>query len=331
MKHLFQKAVAIAALVSMAGCTVGGSQGAAKKESSVKDTKDFMIGVEQYTPHPALDAATQGFVDELKDELDLTDNNFDIQNAAGQAENCSTMANSLVQEKCDLILGNATPALQALASATSDIPVLGTAITEYGTALGLSDFKGTVGTNVSGTSDLAPLDKQAAMFDELLPDAKKIGILYCAAEPNSKYQADVVEEALTKAGKEVTRYTFTDTNDVAQVTQSACAGSDAIYIPTDNAAASSAEAINNVALNAKTPIIAGEEGICKGCGIATLSIDYYELGKTTGKMAAKILKGESKVSEMPIEYYQNPVKEYDKERCEALGIQIPSDYKAIED
>ncbi len=228
----------------------------------------------------------------------------------------------------DLILANATPSLQAAASATSTIPILGTAITEYGVALSLDDFNGTVGGNISGTSDLAPLDQQAAMFDELLPDAKTIGILYCSAEANSVYQAQQVQKYLEDEGKTVKVYTFSDSNDVASVTQSACNDCDALYIPTDNTAASCAEAINNVAEPAGVPIITGEEGIMSGCGIATMSIDYYKLGQTTGKMAVKILTGEEKISDMPVEYYENPVKEYDADRCAKLGITVPDGYQA---
>ena len=233
-------------------------------------------------------------------------------------------------EQDDLILAIATPALQAAANGTDVIPVLGTAITEYGTALSIDNFNGTVGTNVSGTSDLAPLDQQAAMFDELVPDAKTIGIFYCSNEANSKYQAEVVQEALEKSGKTVVVKTFSDSNDVQSAITSLVAEVDAVYIPTDNTAASNTGLIDPVCSDAKIPVICGEEGIMSGCGIATLSIDYYELGKTTGAMAAKILKGESNVSEMPIEYYQNPVKKYDAARCEALGITVPSDYIAAE-
>ena len=168
------------------------------------------------------------------------------------------------------------------------------------------------------------------MLMELLPDAKTVGILYCSAEANSVYQADVVKACLEDAGLTVNIYTFADSNDVATVTSTACSECDALYTPTDNTAASCTEAINNVAEPAGVPIIAGEEGICKGCGIATLSISYYDLGVTTGKMAAKILTGEADISEMPVEYYQNPVKKYDAARCELLGITVPDDYTAIE-
>ncbi len=326
---------------SLAGCGSSASSATAAASAAASETpaasaaadtagRTYTIGIVQLVQHVALDAATQGFQDEVKKELGEDAVTFDVQNAAGDSATCTTIANQFVTEGVDLILANATPALQAAAAATNTIPILGTSVTEYGTALGISDFSGTVGGNISGTSDLAPLDQQAAMFDELLPDAQKIGILYCSAEANSVYQADVVQKALEDAGKTVTIYTFTDSNDVASVTRSACSENDALYIPTDNTAASCAESINNVASESSTPIIAGEEGIMSGCGIASLSIDYYELGVTTGKMAVRILKGEDDISTMPIEYYANPVKKYMPERCEAYGISVPDDYTAYE-
>ena len=292
------------------------------------DAKQYVVGICQLVQHDALDAATNGFMDALNEALpgQVT---FDVKNASNDIPTCGTIVTGFVASNVDLILANATPALQAASTATQTIPILGTAVTEYGVALDIADFNGTVGGNISGTSDLAPLDQQAEMLLELLPDAKNVGILYCSAEANSVYQADVVKAALEDKGVNVSIYTFADSNDVATVTQTACDENDALYIPTDNTAASCTEAINNVAEPAGVPIIAGEEGICKGCGIATLSIDYYELGKTTGAMAAKILTGEANVSEMPIEYYQNPVKKYEAARCEALGITVPSDYVAV--
>ena len=294
------------------------------------DGKVYKVGIVQLVQHVALDASAQGFQDALKEALGEDKVNFNYQNAAGDSATCNTIVSSFVTEQDDLILAIATPALQAAANGTDVIPVLGTAITEYGTALSIDNFNGTVGTNVSGTSDLAPLDQQAAMFDELVPDAKTIGIFYCSNEANSKYQAEVVQEALEKSGKTVVVKTFSDSNDVQSAITSLVAEVDAVYIPTDNTAASNTGLIDPVCSDAKIPVICGEEGIMSGCGIATLSIDYYELGKTTGAMAAKILKGESNVSEMPIEYYQNPVKKYDAARCELLGITVPSDYIAAE-
>ncbi|MBR2676732.1 MAG: ABC transporter substrate-binding protein [Solobacterium sp.] len=313
--------------LGMTACAGSTGTGTGSNEPAGTDGKKFNVGIVQLVQHVALDAAAQGFQDELVAELGADAVEFNVQNAAGDVATCSSIVSGFVTEKTDLILAIATPALQAAASGTADIPVLGTAITEYGTALEIDDFNGTVGTNVSGTSDLAPLDKQADMFDELVPDAKTIGILYCSAEANSKYQAEVVKECLEAKGKTVIVKTFTDSNDVQAVTTEVVSEVDALYIPTDNTAASNTGLIDAVASEAGIPIICGEEGIMAGCGIATLSIDYYELGKTTGAMAAKILKGESNVSEMPIEYYQNPIKKYDAERCKALGITVPSDYE----
>lgn len=289
----------------------------------------YTVGICQLVQHDALDAATKGFKDALVEELGdkVT---FDEQNASGDIPTCATICNGFAASKVDLILANATPALQAAAAATDSIPILGTSITEYGVALDIDNFGGTVGGNISGTSDLAPLDQQAKMITDLFPDAKVVAILYCSAEANSVYQAEVVKAALESNGIKVNICTFADSNDVAAVTQSACADADVLYIPTDNTAASCAEAIGNIAEPAGVPIITGEEGPCAICGVATLTINYYDLGVTTGKMAAKILKGEANISEMPVEYFANPVKKFNPELAEKFNVEIPSDYEAIE-
>jgi len=328
-------ALVLAALMLFALAACGNSStpaGSAEAVDAVTPAEGdvFTVGVCQLVQHPALDAATQGFVDVLEETFGEGNVVVDVQNASGDSANCATICSGFVSEGVDLILANATPALQAAAAATNTIPVLGTSITEYGVALEIADFDGTVGTNVSGTSDLAPLDQQAAMVTELFPDAENVGILYCSGEPNSVYQADVVKAELEKAGLTVNVYTFADSNDVSSVAGQACDENDVLYIPTDNTAANCAEAINNVAQPAGVPIVAGEEGLCAGCGVATLSIDYYELGRTTGEMAVQILNGESDVSEMAIEYYPNPVKKYDAERCAALNVTVPDDFVAIE-
>ena len=319
-KKITALVMAAAMCLSVAAC---GSSDNGGSGDTAKDT--YTVGICQLVQHQALDAATQGFKDALKEELgDKVE--FVEQNAANDIPTCGTICNGFVSDGVDLILANATPALQAATAATQSIPILGTAVTEYGVALDIENFSGTVGGNVSGTSDLAPLDQQAAMFSELLPDAKTVGILYCSAEANSVYQADVVKAALEDKGITVKIYTFADSNDVATVTATACDECDALYIPTDNTAASCAEAIKSAA---KKPIIAGEEGICKACGVATLSIDYYELGRTTGEMAVKILKGEADISTMAIEYYPNPVKKYNPDMASLYNVTIPSDYEAI--
>ena len=314
-------------ILMLALCLTLAACGAQSRESAGKQQR-FTVGICQLVQHPALDAATQGFRDALEEAMpgQIV---FDEKNASNDIPTCGTIVGGFAASGYDLILANATPALQAAASATRDIPILGTAITEYGVALDLADFNGTVGGNISGTSDLAPLDRQAAMFDELLPAAKKIGILYCSGEPNSVYQAEVVRSELEKAGKTVSVYTFADSNDVGTVTGQACSENDALYIPTDNTAATCAEAINNAAEPAGVPIICGEENLCAGCGIAALSINYYDLGRTTGEMAARILKGESSISEMPIEYFRNPAKKYNADLCRSLGITVPDGYEPI--
>ena len=332
MKKFFALALALVMLLGLAACgskTEPAAEGSAAEAATPSDDA-FVVGICQLVQHEALDAATQGFKDALVKEFGEDGVVFEEQNAAGDPATCSTICDGFVTEGVDLILANATPALQAAATATDSIPVLGTSITEYGVALDLDNFNGVVGTNVSGTSDLAPLDEQAKMVTELCPDAKTVGILYCASEANSVYQAEVVKAELEKAGLTVNVYTFSDSNAVAAVTGTACDACDALYIPTDNTAASCTEAINNVAQPAGVPIIAGEEGLCKGCGVATLSISYYELGVATGEMAAKILKGEANVAEMEIGYDPNPVKKYNPELAEALGLTIPEDYVAIE-
>ena len=255
---------------------------------------------------------------------------IDNQNASNDIPMCSTIVNQFISADVDLIMCNATPALQAAAAATTTIPILGTSVTEYGVALGISNFDGTVGGNISGTSDLAPLDQQAAMIQELFPDAKTVGLIYCSAEANSQYQVDVVKAELEKLGYTATLYSFSDSNDLAAVTESAVAASDVIYVPTDNTVAANTGIIDNICRPAKVPVVAGEEGIVKGCGVATLSISYYDIGYKTGEMAAQVLTGEADISTMPIEYAPQFTKKYNAEICADLGVTIPSDYVVIE-
>lgn len=280
--------------------------------------KKYTVGICQITEHPALDAATQGFKDSLVAELGEENVDFIYQSAQNDTSLCPTIIGDFVTKNVDLILANATPALTAAYNGTTTIPVLGTSITEYGTALGIENFSGTVGGNVSGTSDLAPLDQQAEMITTIFPEAQKVALLYCSAENNSKYQVKKVAEFLAEKNIETKEFPFGDVTDVGSVTAAAAAYADVIYVPTDNTVADNAEVIYNSANG--TPIIAGEEGICSGCGVATLSISYYDLGVATGKMAAKILKGEAKISEMPIEYAAQFTKKYNPTICAELGV-----------
>lgn len=321
MKKLLTLILALAMALSLVAC--GSSD---KKDDSSEKT--YTVGVVQLVQHEALDAATKGFTDALKEALgDKV--NVVVKNASGDSNTCGTIVNGFLADNVDLIMANATPALQAAASATSTVPILGTSVTDYATALEIANWTGTVGGNISGTSDLAPLDQQVAMLQELFPNAKKVGMLFCSSEPNSKYQVDEVTKLLSNAGITCTEFAFTDSNDVSSVTQKACDASDVLFIPTDNTAASNTEAIANVVLASNTPVIAGESGLCKGCGVATLSIDYYELGKITGQMAAKILTGEADVSTMPIQFAPSATKQANMANCQKLNITLPSDYTAL--
>ena len=320
MKKIIAIICAALMLLSLAACS--GS-------SAAKDDGKYTIGICQLVTHDALDAATQGFMDALTEERGEENVTFDLQNAAGDSNTCSSIVNQFVADDVDLIMANATPALQAASAATEDIPILGTSVTEYGVAMGIDNFSGTVGGNVSGTSDLAPLDEQAAMIQEWFPDAKNVGLLYCSAEANSKYQVDTVQAYLEEMGYTCTQYAFADSNDMAAVTQSACDASDVIYVPTDNAVASGTGVIDGICRPAGVPVIAGEAGICSGCGVATLSISYYDLGVATGKMAAKVLPGEADISEMPVEYAATVTPKYNAEICEDLGLTPPDGYEPI--
>ena len=328
-------ALTLAALMAMSLAACGGqsstepAQESKEPEAAEPAAQTFTIGICQLVQHPALDAATQGVRDAVVEALGEENVTFVEQNASGDSATCTTICGQFVTDGVDLILANATPALQAASAATGSIPILGTSVTEYGVALGIDGFDGTVGTNVSGTSDLAPLDQQAAMVKELFPDAKTVGLLYCSGEANSQYQVDTVKGYLEDLGYTCTLYSFVDSNDVTSVTKTACDASDVLYIPTDNTAASNTEAINNVAKPAGVPVITGEEGICAGCGVATLSISYYDLGVATGKMAVKVLTGESNISEMPIEYAPQFTKKYNADLADALGVTIPEGYEAI--
>ena len=299
--------------------------GAMLSLGSCAEKTDFTVGIAQLAPHVALDAATQGFKDALTEELNKAGKTvkFIENNAGGEISACASIISPLVSNNVDLILANATPVLQAAKNATKTIPILGTSVTEYGVALGIDNFTGTVGTNVSGTSDLAPLTEQAQMMIDTLglKSGAKIGLLYCSAEPNSAYQVKVVKEYLAGKGMVCADYPFADSNELTSVaTKAANVGLSAIYVPTDNTVADNAAIIKNATLAKKVPVFAGEEGICSGCGYATLSIDYYNLGKKTGEMAAKILLGTAHIEDMAIEYDAAPTKKYNKAICDALGI-----------
>lgn len=342
MKKIISILCALSLLFALCACGASSSESAAPSapaestapsapaESPVpaEAEEEFVVGICQLVQHPALDAATEGFIAAITESLgDKV--SFLEQNASGDTATCSVICSQFVSDEVDLIMANATPALQAAMSSTASIPILGTSVTDYGTALGIDSWTGVSGSNISGTSDLAPLDGQAEIVGELFPDAKTVGILFCSGEPNSRFQADTITPMLEALGLTVTEYTFVDSNDVSSVTATACGECDVIYIPTDNTAASCVEAINNVALNAKVPIVTGEENMCAGCGVATLSISYFDLGYATGLMALDILVNGADVSSMEVQTAPQFTKEFNADICEAFGITPPSDYVAI--
>ena len=312
---------AVLAVASLTGCS-GSGDGASKV---------YNIGVCQLVEHPALDAATNGFKDALIAKLGEDKVKFDVQNAQGEQATSATICNGFVADNVDLILANATIPLQTAAAATSSIPILGTSVTDYASALQMSDWKGTTGRNISGTSDLAPIDQQEKMLKELFPSVQKVGLLYCTAESNSAYQIDLFTKALDADGIAYVKYGIADSNEIQSVVTNAVSECDVLYIPTDNTLANATETIYNIVVPAKIPVIAGEEGICKGCGVATLSISYYDLGYTTGEMAYEILANGKDIKALEVKYAPNTTKKYNKSICEALGITIPSDYTAIEE
>jgi putative ABC transport system substrate-binding protein len=321
MNKVFKKVTAIALSgVLMASVFAG---------CSSNSDKTYKIGICQLVQHDALDAATQGFEDALKEKLgDKVE--FDLKNAAGDSPTCTTIANNFVADGVDLIMANATASLQAACQATTTIPIVATSITDYATALEISDWTGTTGINVTGTSDLAPLAEQASMIQELYPDAKTVGILYCTGEANSVYQATVVAQELEKLGISSKEYTVAETNEIAAVAQTACDNSDVLYIPTDNMMASATGTIDPIVTASKTPVIAGEEGICKGCGLATLSISYYSIGYKAGEMAYDILVNGSDPSTMEIQFAEDLTKKYNPDKATALGATIPETYEALD-
>jgi len=320
-------AVSLAASFLLTACGGSGTQ-SAPSAPTVESDGSYTVGICQLVQHVAHDDATQGFMDALNDTLP-NQVTFVSKVASNDISACSGIVNQFIAEEVDLILANATPALQIASAATAEIPILGTSVTEYGAALGIEGFDGTIGGNISGTSDLAPPDAQAAMIAEWFPEAKTIGLLYCSAEANSEYQVSVVAEELAAMGYTCKDFAFTDSNDLTLVLQGATEVCDAIYVPTDNTVASNSSIIDNICRPAGVPVIGGDQGICESCTVATLCITYYDLGYATGKMAAQILSGEADISEMPIQY-TDASRIFNTEICAALGLTPPSDaYQAI--
>jgi putative tryptophan/tyrosine transport system substrate-binding protein len=292
--------------------------------------KVYKIGVCQLVQHDALDASYKGFIDGLKEAGFEEGKNLtiDYQNAQGEQANCATIASKLVNDQDDLILAIATPAAQACANATSDIPIVVTAVTDPAES-GLVDSNEAPGKNVTGTSDLNPIEEQMDLLVKLVPNAKKVAVLYNSSETNSKIQADMAKTAGEALGLEVTDATVSSSNEIQQVVQSLVGKVDAIYAPTDNLIAAGMATVAMVANENKIPVICGESGMVEAGGLATYGIDYYELGKLSGAQAAKILNGEATPAEMPIEYLDASKLQMsiNEEVAKQLGIEIPADLK----
>lgn len=347
-KKFLSLTVALALVASLAACgTSKGSTEQSATQDNVKDTKTetttetaqstdtasadgkvYKIGVSQFVQHDALDASYTGFLDGLKEAgfEDGKNLKIDYQNAQGEQANCATIASKLVNDKDDLILAIATPAAQAVANATSDIPIVITAVTDPAES-GLVKSNEAPGTNVTGTSDLNPIAEQMDLLVKLVPDVKKVAVLYNSSEANSKIQADLAKKAGEKIGIEVVDATISNSNEIQQVVQSLVGKVQAIYAPTDNTIAAGMATVAMVANENKLPVICGESGMVEAGGLATYGIDYYELGKLSGAQAAKILKGETKPADMPIQYLDASKLKVtvNEEVAKQLGIEIPAD------
>ena len=321
-KKLLSAALAAAMTLTLAACGTSG-------DDSGDDSVDgYTVGICEQMEHVSLSEATRGFKDALVEIFGEDGIEFKEGNALGEQNACATIIDGFIAGGVDLILANATWPLQAAASATADIPILGTSVTDYATALTIDNFNGTVGKNISGTSDLVPLEEQAELIKELFPEAETVGLLYCSGEPNSVYQIETVRAALEGMGYTCEPYAFNDANDLGAVAQTACDNSDIIYIPTDNTVAANTETVANVVIPAGVPVVGGDPGICSGCGVATITCDYYELGRLTGELAAQVLKGETDISTLPVQYL-DPMKVYNPANCEALGVSVPEGYTEV--
>ncbi len=308
--------------------------GCSSSNQNKEKTDKYKIGICQLMQHNALDKATQGFKDALTELLGADKVEFLYQNASGDSAACATIANQFVSNNVDLIMANATPALQACATATaaSKIPVVATSITNFGVALDIEMGQtDATGINVTGTHDLAPLEKQAEQLTTLFPEAKNVGILYCSSEANSKFQATGMADILKAQGLTVTDFTFSDSNDLQSVAKKAAADSDVIYIPTDNTVADNGSVVDAACSEAKTPIISGESEACAAYrGVATYSIDFYEIGYNTGKMAYEILVNGADPATMNVQAPQKLTAQYIPEKAEEFNVKIPEDYIVLE-
>lgn len=321
-KMMRATALLLTAAMMMTGCG-GGSDDAASGDAAYK------VGIVQQMEHAALDAATQGFQDKLT-ELLGDDVVFDYQNAQGEQTNCTTIATKFVSDGCDLIMANATTALQSAYAATADIPIVGTSVTDYVTA-GVVDSNEAPGRNVTGVSDLSSIDAQIDVLLQFCSEDAKVAVVYCSSEPNSIYQAELAEKYLQSLNRDYAVYTVADSNEIQAVMTTAVGECDAVYIPTDNTLANNMEIVKNVTVPAGVPSFGGAEQMCAEGALSTLSISYYDLGVRAGEMAYEILVNGADPAEMPIEFVsEGIIPKYNPEIAEALGVTVPEGMTAVE-
>lgn len=336
MKKSVSVILAAALALGLAACggttpsSAVASSGAAESVSASaaaagKDPAECRIGIMQLSEHEALDSAREGFIDALV-EAGFSEDNIEVQNAQGEIPNCATIATKFVNDDVDLILAIATPAAQAAAQATTEIPILATAVTDFVSA-GLVESDEVPGGNVSGTSDMNPIDEQADLLVKLVSDAQTVGILYCSAEDNSTLQAELARAAFEERGLTVNEYTVADVNEIQPVTTKAVGEVDAIYVPTDNLFAENMPTAALVTEGAGIPVICGESGMVESGGTATYGINYYNLGKLAAEQAIEILVNGADISTMPVQFAAAEDLEFavNEENCAAIGLEIPED------
>lgn len=309
----------IIGMVLMLALTTFGCSSAAQEDDQIS------IGIVQIVEHPALDAAREGFLEVLADNGYVVDKNLivDYQNAQGDQSTLQTISNKFASANHDMILAIATPSAQAVAGAIQDVPILITAVTDPVTAKLVNSLE-KPGTNVTGTTDMNPIDKQFDLLKQLVPNAKTVGIIFNAGEVNSQVQVDIAKEVAVKLNLDIIEATVATSADVLQAAQSFIGKVDAIYVPTDNTVVSAAQSVVQVANENKIPIIAGESSVVDAGGLATIGINYSNLGKQTGEMALKILEG-AKPQDMPIEYQKDFDIVINEETVKLLGIEVPQD------
>jgi len=309
---VFLLVIGVAVVMTMSGC--------------ISRDEDITIGIIQYVEHVALDSSREGFIDALEDNgyVDGENITIDVQNAQADQSNLSTISDRFVGNNVDLVLAIATPAAQSIAGKTTEIPILGTAITDYEAAK-LVKSNEAPGGNVSGTTDMNPIKEQIELLVELVPDAKTVGVIYTSSEDNSIVQAAIAKEVIEGLGLTYTEATVTNSNEVQQAAQSIVQECDAIYLPTDNIMASSMPIIYGVTVESKTPVICGESGMVESGGLATLGINYYDLGYKTGLMAVKVLEGEAEPATMPIESADEFDFAINGGVAEEIGLEIPAE------